>query len=96
MTTRRRFLAAAPALFAVSLLHPARAANPDSAAAFVDQLLKDLLAIANGSQPVADKRTALAGVVEARVDLRASAWAGSGAPPRRSSRPTTPGCSIAC
>ena len=73
MTTRRRFLAAAPALFAVSLLHPARAANPDSAAAFVDQLLKDLLAIANGSQPVADKRTALAGVVEARVDLDAVA-----------------------
>lgn len=73
MTTRRRFLAAAPALFALSLVRPAVAADPDSAAAFVDQLLKELLAIANGSQTAAEKRGALAGVVEARVDLDAVA-----------------------
>ncbi len=73
MTTRRRFLAAAPALFALSQVRPAVAADPDSAAAFVDQLLRELLAIANGSQTAAEKRGALAGVVEARVDLDAVA-----------------------
>ncbi len=73
MNNRRRFLAAAPALLAFAIARPARAADPDSAAAFVDQLLKELLAIANGSQPVADKRTALAGVVAARVDVDAVA-----------------------
>ena len=73
MTTRRRFLAAAPALFSLSLIRPAFAADPDSAAAFVDQLLKDLLAIANGSQATAEKRSALARVVEAKVDLDAVA-----------------------
>ena len=73
MTTRRRFLAAAPALFSLSLIRPAFAADPDSAAAFVDQLLKDLLAIANGSQATAEKRSALARVVEAKVDLHAGA-----------------------
>ena len=73
MNNRRRFLAAAPALLAFAIARPARAADPDSAAAFVDQLLKELLAIANGSQPVADKRTALAGVVAAREDVDAVA-----------------------
>lgn len=73
MTSRRQILATAPALFAFALLRPARAADPDSAAAFVDQLLKELLAIANGSQAAAEKRTALARVVEARVDLDAVA-----------------------
>ena len=73
MTTRRRFLAAAPALFALPLVRPVLAADPDTAAAFVDQLLKELLAIANGNQPAASKRTALASIVEARVDLDAVA-----------------------
>lgn len=74
MTSRRRFLAAAaPALLVFAVARPSRAADPDSAAAFVDQLLKDLLAIANGSQPAAGKRSALANVVQARVDLDAVA-----------------------
>ncbi len=73
MTTRRLFLAVAPVLVTLGAGRPARAADPDSAAAFIDQLLKDLLAIANGNQPAAAKRTALANVVETRVDLDAVA-----------------------
>lgn len=77
MTTRRMLLGAVPALLATGLLpglaRPARAADPAGAAAFVDAMLRDLLAIANGDSPQAAKRTALAGVVEARVDVDAVA-----------------------
>jgi phospholipid transport system substrate-binding protein len=79
MTTRRLLLAAAPALFAAPLLAVpplagrAFAATPDAAAAFVDQLLRDLLAIANGAEPQDAKRAALARVIEQRVDVDAVA-----------------------
>lgn len=79
MTTRRLFLAAAPALLGGALLAAppfagrARAATPDAAAAFVDQMLRDLLAIANGAEPQPAKRAALARVIEQRVDVDAVA-----------------------
>lgn len=74
MTTRRVFLSAGAALFAGAMpAAPARAADPDSAAAFVDSMLRELLAVANGGQPVTAKREALARIVEARVDLDAVA-----------------------
>ncbi len=84
MTSRRLFLAAAPALLAAPLLaaplliapplaRRAIASAPDAAAAFVDQMLRDLLAIANGAQPQDAKRTALARVIEQRVDVDAVA-----------------------
>ena len=74
MTTRRVFLAAGPAVFAaVMLAAPVRAADPDSATAFVDGMLRELLAIANGGQPVAVKRDALARIIEEKVDLDAVA-----------------------
>ena len=71
MTTRRMILAASALLVPSALLPagPARAADPDSASAFVDQMLRDLLAIANGSQPQQAKRAALSKIVEERVDV---------------------------
>ncbi len=73
-TTTRRLLLAAPAALGLGLLaRPARAADPDSATAFVDAMLRELLAIANGNQPQAAKRAALARVVETRVNLDAVA-----------------------
>jgi phospholipid transport system substrate-binding protein len=73
-TTTRRLLLAAPAALGLGLLaRPAGAADPDCATAFVDAMLRELLAIANGNQPVAAKRAALARVVEARVNLDAVA-----------------------
>ena len=73
-TTTRRLLLAAPVALGLGLLaRPARAADPEGATAFVDAMLRELLAIANGNQPVAAKRAALARVVEARVNLDAVA-----------------------
>lgn len=72
--TTRRLLLAAPAALGLATLAPrARAADPDSATAFVDAMLRELLAIANGNEPAAAKRTALARVVETRVNLDAVA-----------------------
>jgi phospholipid transport system substrate-binding protein len=68
--TRRRILLAAPLLL---LPAAARAADPDTAAAFVDAMLKELLGIANGPEPQAAKRAALARVVQAKVDVDAVA-----------------------
>jgi phospholipid transport system substrate-binding protein len=76
MTTRRMLLAVPAALAAAALpplAIPARAADPDAAAAFVDQMLRDLLAIANGPEPQAAKRAALARVIEQRVNVDAVA-----------------------
>jgi len=74
MTTRRMLLAAAAALLAAPLPGgPARAADLGSAEAFVDQMLRDLLAIANGSEAQPAKRAALSRIVEARVDIDAVA-----------------------
>lgn len=73
MTTRRLFLAAIPVLAALPAPSPARAADPDSAAAFVDAMLKELLGIANGTEPLPAKRTSLARVVEQRVNVDAVA-----------------------
>lgn len=71
MTTRRILLAAS--LLAIGWRRTARAADPDTAAAFIDAMLKDLLGIANGSAPQEAKRAALAKVVEAKVDVDAVA-----------------------
>lgn len=79
MTSRRLFLAEAPALLAAPLLAAppfagrSVAATPDAASAFVDQMLRDLLAIANGAEPQDAKRAALARVIEQRVDVDAVA-----------------------
>ncbi len=78
MTTRRKLLATAPALFAATLLPAllptgARAADPDTAVSFVDGMLRELLGIANGGTPLAAKRTALAAIIEAKVDVDAVA-----------------------
>ncbi len=72
--TTRRLLFAAPALLGIAALAPpARAADPDSAAAFVDTMLRELLTIANGSGTLETKRAALAKVVDARVNVEAVA-----------------------
>ena len=72
--TTRRLLFAAPALLGIAALAPpARAADPDSAAAFVDTMLRELLTIANGSGTLETKRAALAKVVDARVNVDAVA-----------------------
>ena len=73
MTTRRLFLAAPALLGMAALAPPARAADPDSAAAFVDTMLRELLTIANGSGTLETKRAALAKVVDARVNVEAVA-----------------------
>jgi phospholipid transport system substrate-binding protein len=76
MTTRRMILAGSALLLPSALLsvaRPARAADADSAAAFVDQMLRDLLAIANGPEPQPAKRAALSSIVLARVDVDAVA-----------------------
>lgn len=74
MTTRRMFLAVPPALAAAALpLGRARAADPDTAVAFVDRMLRALLAIANGAEPLAAKRAALARVIEQHVNVDAVA-----------------------
>ncbi len=70
----RRLLVAAPALLGIAALAPpARAADPDAAATFVDTMLRELLAIANGSGTLEAKRAALARVVDARVNVDAVA-----------------------
>jgi len=70
----RRLLVAAPALLGIAALAPpARAADPDAAASFVDTMLRELLAIANGSGTLEAKRAALAKVVDARVNVEAVA-----------------------
>lgn len=70
----RRLLVAAPALLGIAALaRPARAADPDAAASFVDTMLRELLAIANGSGTLEAKRAALAKVVDARVNVEAVA-----------------------
>ena len=72
MTSRRIFLVVG---FAAAVL-PARtagAADADMAAAFVDQMLKELLAVVNGAGTLTAKRTALARIVEQRVDVDAVA-----------------------
>lgn len=72
--TTRRLLFAAPALLGIAALAPpARAADPDIAAAFVDTMLRELLTIANGSGTLETKRAALAKVVDARVNVEAVA-----------------------
>jgi len=70
MTTRRSFLAT-PFLAATLLAtgRPAAAADLDSASAFVDAMLKELLAIANGPTALEAKRAALARIIETRVDV---------------------------
>ena len=77
MTTRRLFLAAVPALLALPLLgattRRAHAVDAASATAFVEEMLRDLLAITNGSAPLPATRAALTRVIEARVDLDAVA-----------------------
>jgi len=74
MTTRRMFLAVPTAIAAAALpFGGARAADPDAAVAFVDQMLRELLAIANGPEPQAAKRAALARVIEQRVNVDAVA-----------------------
>jgi len=79
MTSRRLLLAAAPTVLGAALLAAppfvgrAFASTPDAAASFVDQMLRDLLAIANGAEPQPAKRAALARVIEQRVDLDAVA-----------------------
>jgi len=79
MTSRRLLLAAAPTVLGTALLAAppfvgrAFASTPDAAASFVDQMLRDLLAIANGAEPQPAKRAALARVIEQRVDLDAVA-----------------------
>ena len=75
MTTTRRMLFAAllgPVL-AGGAARPAHATDPDGAAAFVDSMLRELLAIANGDAALPTKRAALARVIEARIDLDAVA-----------------------
>ena len=70
----RRLLVAAPALLGIAALAPpARAADPDAAASFVDTMLRELLTIANGSGSLETKRAALAKVVDARVNVDAVA-----------------------
>lgn len=72
--TTRRLLVAAPALLGiVALAPPARAADPEAAATFVDTMLRELLTIANGSGTLETKRAALARVVDARVNVEAVA-----------------------
>ncbi len=72
--TTRRLLVAAPALLGIAALAPpARAADPDAAASFVDTMLRELLAIANGSGTLEAKRAGLAKVVDARVNVEAVA-----------------------
>ena len=72
MTTRRTLLAAAT-LLPVLAAAPARAADEGQATAFVDQLLKELLAIVNAPGPLEGKRAALVRIVEAKVDVDAVA-----------------------
>ena len=70
----RRLLVASPALLGIAALAPpARAADPDAAASFVDTMLRELLTIANGSGSLETKRAALAKVVDARVNVDAVA-----------------------
>jgi phospholipid transport system substrate-binding protein len=72
--TTRRLLVAAPALLGIAALAPpARAADPEAAATFVDTMLRELLTIANGSGTLETKRAALARVVDARVNVDAVA-----------------------
>jgi phospholipid transport system substrate-binding protein len=72
--TTRRLLVAAPALLGIAALAPpARAADPEAAATFVDTMLRELLTIANGSGTLETKRAALARVVDARVNVEAVA-----------------------
>jgi phospholipid transport system substrate-binding protein len=74
MTSRRMLLAVPTALAAAALpFARARAATPEAATAFVDQMLRDLLAIANGPEPQAAKRAALARVIGERVNVDAVA-----------------------
>lgn len=74
MTTRRTMLALpALALVQLALSRPVRAADPDTATAFVDAMLKELLGIANGASPQEAKRAALARVVTTKVDIDAVA-----------------------
>lgn len=68
--TTRRILFAAPLLL---LPRAAGAADPETAAAFVDAMLKELLGIANGPAAPDAKRAALARVVSAKVDIDAVA-----------------------
>lgn len=68
--TTRRILLAAPLLL---LPRAAGATDPDTAAAFVDAMLKELLDIANGPAAPEAKRAALARVVSAKVDVDAVA-----------------------
>lgn len=70
MTTRRILMATT---FAALLPASGRAADPDQAAAFVDQLLKELLAIVNGPGALDGKRGALGRIVEQKVDVDAVA-----------------------
>lgn len=51
----------------------ARAADPAKAAAFVQAMLDELLAVANGAGTLATKQPALARIIEARVDIAAVA-----------------------
>lgn len=73
MTTRRLLLSAPALLGIAALAPPARAADPEAAASFVDTMLRELLAIANGSGTLEAKRAALARVVDARVNVEAVA-----------------------
>jgi phospholipid transport system substrate-binding protein len=70
MLTRRSLLFAATALGALPLLPASsRADDTAQAAQFINQLLKTLVGIVNGGGSAADKRNALAGIVDKDVDV---------------------------
>ena len=69
MITRRLLLVATAVLLAPTFGRAASAADLDRAANFVNQLLTDLLAVANGDTPQGSKAPALSRIVEERVDI---------------------------
>ncbi len=70
MVTRRSLLAACAALAATPIVSlGAFAAGAEDATAFIDKLLRDLIAVVDGPGPIEDKRVALVKIVDATVDL---------------------------
>ncbi len=53
----------------VALAARAQAQAPDVATAFVSALLKDILAVVNGGGAAADKRAAIARIIDTKVDV---------------------------
>ena len=67
MLTRRTLLTA---LGTAQIVAPrARAEGADAAGAFIDKLLRDLIAVVDGPGSIADKKAALVKIVDATVDL---------------------------